>query len=240
MNTIYIIIAIYLSYLILWLVINLLAYFISLAFKKPSILAVVNSISFFVVSLLNWGIGLALFVYAISLLFQGEILWFLFMIIIGISVLTWLLNLIQFPFYFISAYFMEKIDTFDFEEVKNSDIIHASNTFNFKSTDANTHLSIRAAKYFLIFYMLNLSSLLVEQFTGGEKYGLIGLIELPFIQIISGTLIIGIPYSIYHKLRYKRFLPKDKRCFFISVWKLSLIIFGSIIILIYMWVFITR
>ncbi len=234
MNGLLITLLIYLSYLFIWFSINLIAYFCSLAFKKQSILAAVNGISFIILIIFNWAVGIGLFLYSVSLLLNGEILRFVLMILIGIGMYQGFIAYLQLPFVFVSEYFTSKIGKLNFKEVITGAEIQASNSSIVKTIDPGTRLSVQMARYFLVFYTFNLIMMIISPAERVGVYGA-GYITKPLLQIVGGTIIIGLPYTIYHKLRFKSFLPKDKRYFFISVWKLSLIIFGGGLLILYLW-----
>lgn len=223
---------VYLGYLFVWFVVNLLAYFVSLALKKRGIIDGLASISVIVVYVLDFIIGLLLLWWAISTLLSGQFLLFLFLILFGIGLISAFFNYLQLPFVFIFGYFSDKIGQIDFEEnVTTAEILDEQDRV-VDVTEGDTTIAIRLAKYFLAVYGLNLIWLLISPV---EHEGLLPLdyITIPFTQIIGGTIIVGLPYSIYHRVRHKSFFPKDKRYFLIQVWKLSIYIFGAFAALVF-------
>jgi len=238
MSEILILIIVYLAYLFVWFVINLLAYFISLTLKKRAIIEGLASTSVIVVYILDFIIGLLLLWWAISTLLAGQFLLFLFLIIFGIGLISAFFGYLQLPFVFVSGYFSEKIGQLDFkEDVATAEILDEQDRV-VDIIEGDTIISIRLAKYFLAFYGLNLIALIIFP---AEREGLLLLdyITKPFTQIIGGTIIVGLPYSIYHRVRHKSFFPKDKRYFLIQVWKLSIYIFGAFAALVFILALIT-
>lgn len=233
MNTILFAVLVYVSYLFIWFVINLVAYFFAVAFKKPAILAVFVGLAVIVVQILNFGIGIGLFIYTISLLFDGQFLWFLLMIFIGISLISGVLGFLQMPFMLIPGYFAEKFENVDLEEdTVIGEILDKDNKI-VDISEGETSLKTRFAKYFLAVYALGLVNLIIFPV---EREGLAPLayITKPFLQIISLSLIIGIPYGIYRKIKHKPFFTKDKRYFLIQTWKVYLYIFIPLLVIVYL------
>lgn len=233
MNTILLAVLVYVSYLFIWFVVNLIAYFIAIAFKKPVVIGVFVGLAVIVVQILNFGIGIGLLIYTISLLLDGQFLWFLVMIFIGIGLISGILGFLQMPFMLIPGYFAEKIEDMDLEEdTVVGEILDKDNKV-VDISEGETSLKTRFAKYFLAIYALGLVNLIIFSV---EREGLVPIdyITKPFFQIISLTLIIGIPYGIYRKIKHKAFFPKDKRYFLIQTWKISLYIFIPLLIIVYL------
>lgn len=222
---------IYLGLLITWFIINLVLYFLAVVLKKRVFINAVYGLSAIVMILVNTIISLLIFIYMIILLFDGQWLQFILLFFIGGALIKGFFSFIQFPFVIISGYFSEKVGKLDFNEnIEKAEIIDEKGKVVGVS-EGNTTITRRLAMYFLLFYSLNIISELLGQSPESKYYGLRWFIETPFTQIIGGTIMIGIPYIIYHKLKYKSFFPSDKRYFFIQVWKLNLIIFGVLVLL---------
>lgn len=225
MNTIILFILIYLSYLLIWFTINLVAFFLAIVTKRPSVFGWISGISQLILWILNFLVGIWLLVFDVGLLMGGQILGAIIFFFIGIGAILSFINWLQIPFIFIAAYFSEKVGSTDFNEnVASAEILDKDNRVMAK-LEGDTTISVRLAKYFLVFYAFNLAFMFLYP-DRRRSYGLTDFITSPFLQIIGGTLIIGIPYLVYHKIRYHTFLPEDKRYFFISVWKLALIVFS--------------
>lgn len=230
MTNILIFVIVYLAYILVWLIVNLLAYFASIAFKKTKIFTGLTVITYIIIYILNFLIGIGMFWWAISLLLSGEFLWLIFMIFIGFSLINGLLSFLQYPFIFIPAYLSEKIENSNKEDdVVTGEVLDEKGRVIAKSEGDST-ISGRLAKYFLAFFVLNLLSIIIFP-EAGQQLKAFDYITKPFLQMIGGSLIIGLPYIIYRKIKYRSFFPQDKRILFIAVWRLNLLIFGGIAIL---------
>lgn len=161
--------------------------------------------------------------FGISLFLDHQYLWLFVYIIIGYSIAGWLFNVVTIPFLLIQTYFATKLESFNFiEDIERAEILDENNRVVGVSEGDNT-VSTRLAKYFVAFYILNLVCMIIfPEENKLYKWG--DYLVTPFLQIIGGTLIIGIPYLIYHKIRYKTFFPFDKRYFYIKVWKTWIVI----------------
>lgn len=233
MNTVLIVAFVYILYLFIWFVINLVAYFSSIAFKKIVIINTFVGLTVIVVQLLNFGLGIWLLLYTFSFLFSGQFIWFFIMIFIGIGFILGVLRYLQMPFMLIPIYFAEKVEKIDFDEdTVVGEILDKDNRV-IDISEGETSLKTRFAKYFLAFYAYNLIYILIFP---GEREGLatFDYITKPLFQIIGSTLLIGLPYGIYRKIKYKAFFPRDKRYFLIQVWKLSLYIFIPLSIVVFL------
>lgn len=218
---------VYFAYLIVWAIINLIAYFASIAFKKRAIMVVILGFSVIVVQLLNFALGIGLLGIGITLLINGEFLWFILYFLFGLGIiggiLGWVVTLLQFPFIAVPSYFAEKAENLEMEEdIETAEIVDDKGKV-LDRIEGNKIISTRLAKYFIAFFILNFISILLSR-EDRESMLLLDWVSTPFLQIIGGTLIFGIPYAIYYKLKYKSFFPKDKRYFFIQVWRLNLMI----------------
>lgn len=215
----------YLSLVFLWFVINTICYFFSIALKKPTISNTVSGLSVFLLYLLNFLIGIYLLIYSLFLLINGEFLWFLLYIFIGIGIFSWVIGLLQLPFTFIASYYMTKIEDFNFvEDIATAEVLDANNKV-VSIIEGDTTISVRLAKYFSGLFMFNLISLLLgpERDTYVNNWS--DYLIKPFIWILSYSVIVGIPYLVFRRIKYKRWLPEDIRLFFISVWRITLYIF---------------
>lgn len=223
MNTLLLFVVVYIAYLVIWLIINTIIYFLAVAMKSSVLVNILMGIGTVGIYIFNFILGIGLLVFTFSLLLNGEILWFIVMIFFGMGLISGLLSYLQMPFLFVSGYFSEKIEKTDFKsDVVTGEILDEHNKVVGK-VEGDTTISVRLARYFVAFYIFNLLSIL----TSSQPYpvGALDWITKPFFQIASSTLIFGIPYIIYHKIRHKTFFPEDKRYFFIKVWKICLYIF---------------
>jgi len=233
MNNIILLIVAYILYLLLWFVINLVFYFVSMAFRKPQIYNVITGVSMLVVYLLNFIVGLGMLVFGISLLLDKEFLWFLFYFFIGATLISWIFSIVQFPFIAIASYFSEKIEEKDFdEEVVANEIINKKGEI-VKKTEGDVAVSSRVAKYFIVLYFINLLPLFLfsaeREGTTWDAY-----ILKPFSGVVLTTILLGVPYGIYNKFKEKLFFTKDKRYFFIKIWKVGIYIYMILLVLVYL------
>jgi len=187
----------------------------------------------FVVYLLNLIIGVYLLFVAVSLLLSGQLLWFLFYIFIGLSLLSWLLGLLQLPFIAIPSLYAGKLANLDFNENTVTAEVLDENNRVVGLVEGDTVITVRMAKYFVILYLINLFSLILSPSESVYTANLTGYITGPFIWMVTETLSLGLFYLVYHKIRYKFWLPIDKRKFFIIVWKISSFVYGTICVVLY-------
>lgn len=224
MNIIIIILITLISYLLVWYVANIIVYYFSIALKKPVIFESFHAISLVFLWLYNAILGGVLIWVGISLFLNKQYLWLIIYLFIGSSIVGWFFNILQLPFIFIQTYFADKLERFDFNEnVIEAEILDDKNRVIGK-TEGESNITRRLAIYFVLFYVINFISMLVFP-DENKNYNWGDYLVTPFLQIIGGTIIIGIPYAIYHAIRYRRLIQSDKRYFLIAVWKIWLVIF---------------
>lgn len=228
-NTILIMLVVLIAYMLLWFVANVVLYYLSIALKKPVIFESFHAASTVFLWLYNTILGFGLLWIGISLLMNRQFLWLIVYLFIGASIIGWFINMIQLPFVFIQAYFVSKLEDFDFKEnVETAEILDEKNKV-IGVTEGNSAITIRLARYFTIFYLINLLEMII--FPRDIKgYGWGDYLVTPFLQIVGGTLIVGIPYALYHRARYGSFLSQDRRYFLIKVWKVWIIFFAVLTI----------
>lgn len=233
MSDISILILAYLGYLFFWFTINLVVYFVSLSLKKPKIFEVLAGLSIGIIYIFNFLVGLWLLWIGIKLLLDGQWLWFLLYIFIGASIFSWLLALIQMPFNFILVYFSTKMEEKNFNEnIVSAEILDKDGGVIGKTIEGDTAISVRMAKYFSILYLIGLINILFIS-SEGENTIWFGYITKPFSDVVFLTLIIGFVYIIFHKIKNKSFFPKDKRYFFIKVWKIGIYVYLFLLVILY-------
>lgn len=116
MNTLFLFIFVYLAYLLIWLIINIVAYFLSLVFKTRKIVEILAMLAIVILWIFNFLLGIGLLVYAISVLLSGQILWFLILIFFGIGLISGLISYLLLPFVLITTYFAQKIEDINLDE----------------------------------------------------------------------------------------------------------------------------
>lgn len=233
MNNILIFVLVYLGYVFIWFVINLVGYFLSIITKKR-ITDVLVGIASVVATIINIILGLGLLAYIGSLLFSGQFLLFLLFIFIGYYVVTTIFGVLQLPLLFIPGYFSEKLSQTDLnEDIMTAEILDKDDNV-IGISEGDVTIKRRMAKYFLFLYLSLLSYMLI--FPAEREGRLFGdFIVNPFLQLITVTVIFGIIYSVYHKFKFGRFFPEDKRKFFIQTWKIGFyfsLFFGIILFLV--------
>jgi len=224
MNLLLIFLLVLFLYTLIWFVINLVLYFLSVALKRPVILQSFHGVAMLFLWLYNGLLGLGLLWFGVSLFLGHQFFWLLVYIIFGVSLIGGLFNILTMPFMLIQSYFASKLESFNFnEDIVRAEILDEKNNV-VGISEGNSSISVRLAKYFIAFYLVNLFSLMV--FPDDERtYQWGDYLLTPFFQIIGGTLIIGVPYMIYHKIRYKTFFPSERRYFLIKMWKVWIVIF---------------
>jgi len=220
MNTLLLLLIIYLVYLLIWLVVNVVVYSISVAFNLPKAYEWLVKLSVAVLYLLNFIIGIGLLWYGVILFLSGQFFWLVLYFFIGISLISTLLSVSQWPFVIITAFLSEKLEKKDFYD-ESTNISKRSKASKLKEKDLK--ISIKVAKYFLALYFLNVSYFLIFPIEREDvSWG--GFIIKPFFAVIMFSIVFGIPYGIYRKIKYGRFFQKDKRIFFTKIFKSSFIV----------------
>lgn len=241
MSSFLIFILTYLTLLLVWFIIVLIFYTLSCIFKKNLV-----SIPYGLIYIIAFLIQLYLVGYGLYLVWQiivnHEWLLLILALIFGGFIVGWwrfIYSLLLAPFSWIAETFLDKVSSIDFtENVVKGEILDKENKV-IDTTEGETSIKKRFAKYFLAFYTFNLLYLLIFPV---ERVGLAPLdyITKPFMQIISSTLFIGIPYGVIRLIRHKPFLTKDKRYFLIQTWKICLYIFIPLSIIVYFLALITN
>ncbi len=231
----------YLILLILWFVLVLLFFSLSLVFKK-NLVAIPEVLTY----LVSFGIQIYLIGYALYILWliisnHEWLLLILALIFGGFVIGFWqtIYDFLLFPFNALSNYFLNKVGETDFsEDIVAGEVLDEDNKV-IDISEGDTALKRRFAKYFLSVYAMNLIPLIIFPVEREGLY-LFDFVTKPFFQIISLTLIFGVPYGVYRKIRYKSFLTKDKRYFLIQVWKISLCIYLPLLVILYLFALVTN
>lgn len=220
-NTLILFLVAYVLYILIWGVINIVAYFLSIALKKPAIHQALNALAAIIAFIFNFLLGIWLLWIGIELFIDGKYLIFFLYFLFGSSIALWVINILQLPFYGISGYFSAKIDEFDSRhntEIEYEVLSKDGKVINTVSKDLES--SSKMARYFIFLYFLNLLPLLLFSI---EREGLTwdAYILKPFSGVVFISAITGIPYGIYNKIKSLPFFTKDKRDFFTNIWKTS-------------------
>jgi len=230
---------VYIILLLIWLVINVVFYALSLVSKKA-----VFAIPFGLNAVVNYIIQIYfLIIYPLYLIWQIIVakawLFLILFFFLGSLIIGFYQMIVSFlitPFGFITYYFSEK-SAHKMDEAEQDKDVVAGEILDEKgkvigTTEPDSMISVRMAKYFLGVYFMGVGYLVLFPV---EREGIIwwGYITKPFVQIITYTLFVGGFYIIFHKLKYKSFFPKDKRLFYIRVWKTTLFIFIPLGVLLY-------
>jgi hypothetical protein len=233
MNNFLLFIIIYISLLIVWFTINIVFYFLSVLLKKKTLTDLLARLSIIALYIVNTLIGFYLVFLMITFFLSGQWLFFVLLFFFGVGLISGLASFIQIPFVVISNYFAEKFESIDFDEnIERAEILDEKNKV-VDILEGETVIKTKLAKWFIALYGLGVISLIISPI---ERKGLMGggFITKPFFQIISTTLIIGLPYGIYRLIRYRNFFPNDKRYFLIETWKISVYLTLFLMILIFL------
>lgn len=224
----------YLVLIIFWIVLVLLFYFLSFISKKNLVSIPVGFTYILSIAIQFMLIGYAL--YTLWQIVSNREWWLLILAFVFGSFIIgmWqaIYDLLLAPFKASAIYFLEKVEKTDFgENTVVGEVLDKDNKV-INISEGETSLKTRFAKYFLLFYAFNLIYILIYP---AERAGLapFDFVIKPFFQIISSTILIGFPYGIYRKIKYKSFFTKDKRYFLIQVWKISLYIFIPLAIILF-------
>lgn len=228
----------YLGYLILWGVVCLVAYSIALVFKKPSIIHNLATISTIVIFILEGLIGLGLLIYTISLLFSGQFIWFLIMIFFGLSLLGGILGFLKVPFMVIPLHFSDKIEKMNMsEEVVSGEILDKDNKV-IGISEGDITINIKLARSFLIVYLLNVFSLIMNQNEYPDSmWG--DYITSPFLWTTSSVLFVGLLVGIWNKVKGHHFFYPTKKQFLtktLNVIAIIMVILFIIFLLLGVWI----
>lgn len=233
MNNLILLVLVYISYIIIWFVINIIVYLLSIITKKR-IIDIFTGFASIVVAILNTIIGLGLFVYMISLLYYGQIFLFVVFIFIGHSIATNFIGFLQAPILLIPSYLSQKLDSIDLkEEIVTAEILDEENNV-IGVIEGDTTITRKLAKNFILFYLSLLGYMIIFP---AEREGaqFVDYISKPFFQVLTSTVLFGFFYSGYRKFKYHKFFPEDKRNYFSQVWKIGFyftLIFGIFLFLI--------
>jgi len=233
MNTFIIFLVAFISYLVFWFALNVLAYFISIVFKSKKPIQMVTGLGMVILYLLNFAIGIWMIWIGLNMLFEGEIFWLIVYILIGASILSYIFSFIQMPFIFITVYFSEKIEDIDFNETATRvDILNEKGEIVARTERGSESLS-RMAMYFVILYGLNLfHALFISPDTESVGWGF--YIVNPFSGVVFMSLVTGVPYGIFNKINNKPFFTRDKKDFFVDIWRAGTFITIGVIFMLYM------
>jgi len=223
MENILYLIAVYLGYLLVWGVICLVVFAVSLIFKRPTIIGMLTAMSTIVVYILNFFLGLGLLLYLGALLVNGQFLWFIIMLFLGIYIIGWLLNLLQMPFLIIPVYFAQKAESIEKQpDVVRAEVLDKQHKVIFV-TESEKEIDKRFAIYFIAVYILNFLSLLINR-RDYPSYLWGDYIFMPFFWIISQVLFFGLIIGAYNKIKNGRFFYPRKKNFFILTFKVTAIV----------------
>lgn len=226
LNQLLLLALVYVGYLFVWGIINLLAFAFSVAFKKPVILNAVLGISALAVQLVGFVVGIGILWFVVSLLLNGQFLWFIFMLFIGIGLLSGLLGFLQMPFILISGYFASKME--DTSQSSGIEVVGENNeTFKVQSDDS---VNQKLAIYFLAVYGLNLLSVLMntEDYPTWQ-WG--DYIAWPVVWVFSQAIFFCLIIGIYMKLRHGKFWYPTKKQMMISTLKATTIVLVAFTVL---------
>lgn len=230
MNNVLILVLVYISYLIIWGVVNLIAFTLSLVFKRPQITKVVSSLSQVVYYLLSFGLGIGILIFTISLLLSGQIFYFILMLIIGISIVTGAFSLLQMPFLLIPTFFESKLEAIESEpDFEKAEILDKDNKI-ISVIEPEKGLNRKLALYFIFVYFLNLFSLIKNR-SEYPNYLFGDYIVSPFLWTLSTTLFFGVIIGIFNLIRHKKFFFPRKKIFLIKVLKTSTIVLAILTVL---------
>lgn len=167
--------------------------------------------------------GVGMFIWLISLLVQGEFIWFVLLLFFGIGLITQFLSFLQMPFLLINAYFIDKIESIDFDEdVVTAEILDENNEV-IGLIEGDTKISLKLATYFVIFFLFNLMDMVLFP-PENQTIQTADYLITPTLKVLGGTFFLGLPYGLYRKVKHGSFFPYDKRYFFINIWKFWLIL----------------
>jgi len=230
MNNALILVLVYISYLLIWGVVNLIAFTLSLIFKRPQITKVVSSLSQIVFYLLSFGLGIGILIFTVSLLLSGQILYFILMLIVGMSLISWAFSLLQMPFIFIPAFFESKLEDIENEpDYEKAEILDKDNNV-VSVIEPEKGLNRKLATYFASVYFLNLFSLIKNR-SEYPNYLFGDYVVSPFLWTFTITLFFGIIIGVYNLLKHKKFFFPRKKIFLIKVLKTSTIVLAVLSVL---------
>ncbi|MFH2062281.1 MAG: hypothetical protein ABIJ43_04830 [Candidatus Beckwithbacteria bacterium] len=129
------------------------------------------------------------------------------------------------PFGLITTYFSDKLENKISQIKQEEDTVEGEILDEDENivgvTEADSKISIRMAKYFLLNYCFLLSYMVMFPSEKVLISWFYYIIE-PFFEIVIFTIFFGLFYSLFNKIKNKRFFPEDKRYWFIKVWKVTL------------------
>ena len=186
----------YIGILFLWFVVCLLAFVTSVVLKRAFLINSLANIAGTVYGVLQ----VIIYLYLFFIMITNGFLWFLFMLIIGLTLFNVIFNLLQLPFALIPAFFVVKIEEMDFDDkVTTAEILDDKGKV-VGVIEGDSTINRRLAKYFLGTYFLYLASFIFP----AEREGLsvFSFIIKPFTGIVFSTIFLGLIYSLFRKIKY--------------------------------------
>lgn len=216
---------IYIFLLLVWSILNLILFCVSILFRKN-----LSSISLVLSVLLDNGIQLFLFGYALYILWliikAHEWLLLIFALVFGGFILgLWqtIYGLLLSPFNMVSFFFTSKFE--DINQRREEEFVGEYISPEGKVIDkfeSEARLNRRLAKYFIADYLVNLLYILThpQQY---KIYGWADYIFTPAFFMLQMMIVFGLIIGIYNMIRHKKFIYPDKKSYLIKVFKFDII-----------------
>lgn len=218
-------ILVYVFLITVWLILNLIFYFISILVKK-NLSFVPYSMSYIV----NILIGLYVSFYPLYLVWQfiinREWLLIILVFVAGSFILSiWgsMIGLLIAPFNIISELFLNKLGLVLNEKGEDFDVEYISPSGKvIEKTSSDSKQNKNLAIFFLLSFFNNLLYILFRP----DQYHLIRLdyIFIPGFFMLQNVLMFGVPLGIFNLISFKRFIHPSWKIFLTNVFKIELVI----------------
>jgi hypothetical protein len=208
-----------------WGVLNLIVYFISVVTDSMKPVKTISGFTYIAIVIYQILIWIWLIYIGVQLFMSGQWIFLILYVLIGYGFVATIFGMFQAPFILIPAYFEEKAEgKSKEEEIETAEVLDEEGNVVTKLEGEKT-MSKNLARSFLMLYGINLFALILFPV---EREGLVAIDYLmrPFYWMITPTLVVGLIYGIYRKIKHKNFFTEDKRHFFTDVWKYSFYIYA--------------
>lgn len=223
MNNLIIGLFIYLLLLIIWGIVCLIAYALSIVARKPIIIKTISGITQIIGYIFYLIFGIYLLYFGVQLFFLRQFLWLFFYILFGSALFGGLGNLLLMPFIAIPLFFSENVS----KALKEDDFVKAEildeNDKVIGITEGSGVINRRLALYFIIDFLIHLLYI----FSHPQSYKMIAwwdYLITPIFFMVQNILLFGIFVLLFNKIKHNAFFGRGKLTTLISIYKVDIII----------------
>lgn len=222
---------IYISLALIWAMIVLVAYALSLAIKKPVVIFVLATASQIISQIILFLLSLYFGFSILFSFFHNFIVVVILAVIFGsfiFGLLSMLLNILAFPFTAIPMYFVGRIEKDTQEDnIETAEILDGKGKVIGKTVEGSGVVNRKLSIYFLIDYVLIELYIYLHRTLPqyrGWKWG--DYVTEPLFWIGSELVVFGFFIILFYLIRYKKFFPFGKRKLLLKVIKIDVVLTG--------------